>query len=326
MTRKTILLFALVAAVATFPLAASAQSDAVPAWVKNTAGWWADDQISETEFVDSMEYLIDSGIIDVSSEDFGITELTIGFIPSEKADELSPKAETLARFLEKDTGPGWIAHDRANSEVVMAEVKKGKVGYYATVWQRADSNYSSIDDAIGNKVAFTSITGSSGFVMPVGTLVDRGLITVEGDDIVALKKSLDESFEYHAFGGGYKAALELLLNGSVEMAFGSDIAPEKYLTTEQQAQLKKVDTLGLVPSHVFVASNDLSPKTKQHLVDSMVKLNHQDNNQILKDIYGADALLPTTAEMHIGNFGQYLDLLPGIEKATFDKKNYDTPK
>ena len=308
MTRNTILLFALVAAVAAFPLAASAQSDAVPSWVKNTAGWWADDQISETEFVDSMEYLIDSGIIDVASEqDFGITELTIGFIPSEKADELSPKAETLARFLENefdgkvdvkivvptnyeiiieglkfghidaafmDTGPGWIAHDRANSEVMMAEVKKGKVGYYATVWQRADSNYSSIDDAIGNKVAFTSITGSSGFIRPIGTLVDNGLITVEGDDIVALKKALDESFEYHTFGGGYKAALELLLNGSVEMAFGSDIAPEKYLTAEQQAQLKKVDTLGLVPSHVFVASNDLSPKTKQHLVDSMVKLNH----------------------------------------------------
>jgi len=360
MTRKTILLFALVAGVAAFPLAASAQSDAVPAWVKNTAGWWANDQISETEFVNSMEYLIDSGIIDVSSQqNFGVTELTIGFIPSEKADELTPKAESLARFLESefngkvdvkivvptnyeiiieglkfghidaafmDTGPGWIAHDRANAEVVMAEVKKGKVGYYATVWQRADSNYSSIDEAIGNKVAFTSITGSSGFVRPVGTLVDRGLITVEGDDIVALKKALDNSFEYHIFGGGYKAALELLLNGSVEMAFGSDIAPGKYLTPEQQAQLKKVETLGLVPSHVFVVSDNLSDKTKQHLVDSMVKLNHQDYNQILKDVYGADALLPTTAEMHIGNFGQYLDLLPGIEKATFDKKNYDLPK
>jgi len=156
MTRKTILLFALVAAVATFPLAASAQSDAVPAWIKNTAGWWADDQISEAEFVNSMEYLIDSGIIQISSQQtFGITELTIGFIPSEKADELTPKAESLARFLESDfngkvdfkivvptnyeiiieglkfghidaafmdTGPGWIAHDRANAEVVMAEV------------------------------------------------------------------------------------------------------------------------------------------------------------------------------------------------------------
>ena len=102
MTRKTILLFALIAGVAAFPLAASAQSDAVPAWVKNTAGWWADDQISETEFVNSMEYLIDSGIIDVSSQSFGITELTIGFIPSEKADEMTPKAESLARFLESE--------------------------------------------------------------------------------------------------------------------------------------------------------------------------------------------------------------------------------
>ena len=102
MTRNTILLFALVAGVVAFPLAASAQSDAVPAWVKNTAVWWADDQISETEFVNSMEYLIDSGIIDVSSENFGITELTIGFIPSEKADELSPKVESLARFLESE--------------------------------------------------------------------------------------------------------------------------------------------------------------------------------------------------------------------------------
>ena len=40
------------------------------------------------------------------------------------------------------------------------------------------------DSAIGNKVAFTSITGSSGFVRPVDTTYDHGLITVEGDYIV----------------------------------------------------------------------------------------------------------------------------------------------
>ena len=103
MTRKTAILFVLVTGVAVFPLAASAQGDAVPSWVKNTAGWWANDQISETEFVNSMEYLIDSGIIDVSSEqNFDVTELTIGFIPSEKADELTPKAESFARFLESE--------------------------------------------------------------------------------------------------------------------------------------------------------------------------------------------------------------------------------
>ena len=29
----------------------------VPDWVKNTAGWWATDAISETEFVNAIEFL-----------------------------------------------------------------------------------------------------------------------------------------------------------------------------------------------------------------------------------------------------------------------------
>ena len=41
MTRKIILLFTLVAGVVAFPLAASAQSDAIPAWIKSTAGWFS---------------------------------------------------------------------------------------------------------------------------------------------------------------------------------------------------------------------------------------------------------------------------------------------
>jgi len=110
MTRKTILLFALVAGVVAFPLAASAQSDSVPSWIKNTAGWWADDQISETEFVNSMEYLIDSGIIQLSSQqNFDVTELTIGFIPSEKADELTPRLNLLQDFWNLNLMEKWIS-------------------------------------------------------------------------------------------------------------------------------------------------------------------------------------------------------------------------
>ena len=35
----------------------------VPAWIKNSAGWWADDKISEGEFVNAISYLIKIGII-----------------------------------------------------------------------------------------------------------------------------------------------------------------------------------------------------------------------------------------------------------------------
>ena len=37
----------------------------VPDWVKNTAGWWATDAISETEFVNAVEFLVKENIIQV---------------------------------------------------------------------------------------------------------------------------------------------------------------------------------------------------------------------------------------------------------------------
>ena len=44
-----------------------ANAESVPDWVKNTAGWWATDAISEIEFVNAIEFLVKEGIIDVTS-------------------------------------------------------------------------------------------------------------------------------------------------------------------------------------------------------------------------------------------------------------------
>jgi len=41
--------------------------ESVPEWVKNTAGWWANDAISETEFVTAIEFLIDDDIIQIDT-------------------------------------------------------------------------------------------------------------------------------------------------------------------------------------------------------------------------------------------------------------------
>ena len=38
----------------------------VPNWVKNTAGWWATDAISETEFVNALEFLVKENIIQIN--------------------------------------------------------------------------------------------------------------------------------------------------------------------------------------------------------------------------------------------------------------------
>ena len=45
----------------------NAFAENVPEWVKNTAGWWATDVISETEFVNAIAYLVKVGIISIES-------------------------------------------------------------------------------------------------------------------------------------------------------------------------------------------------------------------------------------------------------------------
>jgi uncharacterized protein YjbI with pentapeptide repeats len=45
----------------------SINAESIPEWIKNTAGWWATDAISESEFVNAMEFLIENNIIQVTS-------------------------------------------------------------------------------------------------------------------------------------------------------------------------------------------------------------------------------------------------------------------
>ena len=326
----------------------------IPDWIKNNAKWWSEGTVDDQTFVNSIGYLVENGIIPISSANtIDVDSITIGFIPVEKADELTSKAEELEKFLEAelgidvelvvptnyetiiegmrfghidaafmDTGPAWITHQRTGAEVVLAEVVKGKVNYQATVWARADdTSIQTLEDTLGKKVAFTSITGSSGFVRPMGTLVTEGHIIIEGNDIVALESALRNNFESHTFAGGYKAALNLLLNKNVDVAFGSDIAPQKYLELEDQQKLRAVTQIGPVPSHVFMVSEDMSDSTKNALVNALIQLNYDEHNSILKNLYGAEALVPTTTTMHIGDFGKYIDALTGLDQQILDKYN-----
>lgn len=41
----------------------------IPDWIKNNAKWWSSEQISDSEFIESLQYLIDNEILVISDED-----------------------------------------------------------------------------------------------------------------------------------------------------------------------------------------------------------------------------------------------------------------
>ena len=78
-------------AVLTIPV--SLAQDAIPSWIKNNAGWWANDEITENEFLRGIEYLIKNDIIVISS------------IPSSETPEIS------IDFSYTKLVPDWIKNN-----------------------------------------------------------------------------------------------------------------------------------------------------------------------------------------------------------------------
>ena len=45
----------------------SSGSNEIPSWIKNNAGWWADGSIDDDSFVGGIQFLIEEGIMSISS-------------------------------------------------------------------------------------------------------------------------------------------------------------------------------------------------------------------------------------------------------------------
>ncbi len=79
-------------------------SDTIPSWIKNTAGWWATDSISETEFLRAIEYLIENKIIKITTTQIeDIPDITATYtLPASRQAEF---VQVSGRFDIKHTGP-----------------------------------------------------------------------------------------------------------------------------------------------------------------------------------------------------------------------------
>ena len=61
--KKTLVFFVFTCVMGLMFTSASAQEVSIPAWIKNNAGWWANDQIDDKTFVNGIQHLIKVGII-----------------------------------------------------------------------------------------------------------------------------------------------------------------------------------------------------------------------------------------------------------------------
>ncbi len=144
---------------------------------------------------------------------------------------------------------------------------------YSSVWLGLkDQPFDGVASLKGQRVAFASKTSTSGGVIPLYDLSQRGLIPAgQGPEAFFGAGNV-------WYGTGYVSAVERVLSGEAAAAAVSDYVfnGDKHLNAEQKAKLKIVATQGPVPTHVVAVSRLVSEATRTTLRDALLGLGKAD--------------------------------------------------
>jgi plastocyanin len=120
------MIFSIFSVVANWVLFADAQL--VPDWIKNTAKWYGEEKISETEFLNAIKYLIDNGIIVLETKPQASKQTTANIIIPNGNAETGNVGFYIPLNLEVSSGTTviWINDDNIQHTIVSQD-EKGNV-------------------------------------------------------------------------------------------------------------------------------------------------------------------------------------------------------
>jgi phosphonate transport system substrate-binding protein len=269
-----------------------------------------------------------------AAADTALQKVVIALKPDKNPEQMLQERKTLSDFLSKKLGKpvevivplsasvitegfangtvdlGYlsatdmvVAQKRNAGQILLAGEIDGKNSYQSYWLSLKEKPYSKVEDLKGKPVAFASKTSTSGYLIPLYDLKQKGLLT---------KPNAEQFFGAGNlfFGTGYVSAVERVLNGQAEAAAVSYyvLDKDKHLTGEQRAKLKKVAEQGPVPTHLIAVRSSVSEADRNALRTALLTMNETVNEE-LRDKLFTSKLVEVDAESHLRAIREALEFL-----------------
>jgi phosphonate transport system substrate-binding protein len=217
--------------------------------------------------------------------------------------------------------PFLLARRDGDARLILAEVRPDLQGERRTSYDSvfvapADSDVTSMADVVARagelRMAFTSTTSTSGYVMAYSRLVDEGVLAPEQDP--------QEAFGDVIFAGGYTQALDAVLEGRADVAAVSAYTVEGpsadvYTTAEERERLAVVGRTPSVPTHLVCVRGGLPEADAEALAEALLAISAE-RPDLLEQVYGAAELTRVDPAEHVAAAELAIERL-GIELDRF---------
>lgn len=257
--------------------------------------------------------------------------IRMGFVPMRDGDKLIESVQPLADMLTEELGvkveaftatnyvgvvealgsgqvdfaiiPPFayvLANKESDAQVVLTALNKhGGSSYRSQFLVAKDSEITSFEDIKGKKLAFVDPSSSSGYLFPGAHLKGEG-IDIEND-------------MQYVYAGGHDKALQLLLNGDVDVATTFVDAREKYLK-DFPAAIEATTVLGYtkdIPNISVTVRGDMDPEMQVKIKEALLKVSEtEEGSTIFRELFNMygfvestdadyDVIRDTAAEMDI---------------------------
>jgi phosphonate transport system substrate-binding protein len=232
--------------------------------------------------------------------------IRMGFVPMKDGDKLIESVEPLTEILSKELGVkvegftatnyvgvveglgsgqvdfGFIppfayvlANQESNAGVILTALNKsGEAKYRSQFLVRKDSGIESFSDVKGKKVAFVDPSSTSGYLFPGAHLIKEGL-------------DIEKDIEY-VYGGGHDKALQLLLNGDIDVATTFVDARDRYKEDFPDA-MEKTKILGYtdyIPNISVTVRGDMDDELREKIKNALLNLaKSEEGLELLKELF-----------------------------------------
>jgi phosphonate transport system substrate-binding protein len=209
--------------------------------------------------------------------------------------------------------PAQLAVRLGGAEVALAEVRqvlhgkeKVEAPYYYSYWVvPLDSPHKDLPSLKGKSACFPSPISTSGFVAPMGRMVELNLVPA-ADGKEADPKAF---FKDVLFGGGYGQCWQAMKQGQVETTVIAGDVSEK-LYHEVLGGTRIIEEQGPIPSHAVVLSKELKEPLRSRVIQSVNKLGAPEQRELMRAFISSlfVGFKPTNANEHLGSLQKYLKL------------------
>lgn len=206
--------------------------------------------------------------------------------------------------------PLALAQKHAGANIALAEIRevvidqdKQEQPYYFSYWVvNKNSPATTMEDLRGKKVALPSQLSTSGYVAPIGRLVELGLLPADGKEADPKK-----FFGDVVYAGGYAQGWEALKNGQVDATVIAGDVSEK-LYREVLDNTRVIEKQGPVPSHGVAFAKDLDGATRTQLTAALMELGQPEHRPLMRKFISGIfvGFKQTTAEEHLSSLNKLL--------------------